>query len=373
MDVKELEQRLKNTPDRYKKLDLLEEIAGHFYDLEDYQKAVRYYHEAEKLAPHGNLMAYFLGQKGICQYLLHHDEEALKSLVQAKDLFDPGQEDFLPEAFALVHYFLGSLYEYNGQPEASLESRSKALQYLDHLGREAQWMLLAGLSRNCEEKGEHKRAIEYNLRAISLIGNDEPELAYLYENMGVNHYELGEYEKALSYFSKVLEVDPDFERKDEVFFNVGLCYQRLTDFKTALDSYLKLLEIKTVSSEDESLSWLYLEIAHCYYQLKDYRKSLQFTEEALKMSIRDKDELAEIHSFLANNYYALGHFEEAAREGEKTLKISENFRNLDILLPNLAMSFYQLNRKDKFRFYRDWCNRAFPELGWTKQLNKLKA
>ncbi len=81
----------------------------------------------------------------------------------------------------------------------------------------------------------------------------------------------------------------------------------------------------------------------------------------------------EIHSYLTNNYHALGRFEEAAKAGEETLAISDQFHNLEIMLPNLAMSHYHLGENKKFRFYRDQCNRDFPNLSWTKQLNKLEA
>ena len=95
-------------------------------------------------------------------------------------------------------------------------------------------------------------------------------------------------------------------------------------------------------------------------------------KKALSLSIEDKEEHAEVHSYLSNNYYALGRYPEAVEAGEETLKISDQFHNMKIMLPNLAMSYYQLGQKDKFHFYRDWCNRAFPELRWTKELNKLE-
>ena len=275
--------------------------------------------------------------------------------------------------YGLVQFFIGSLHEYNGENGSSLEARLEAVKYLDQLDPEAQWMLLAGISRNYEESGENHKAIEYSTRAISLISRDEPEIAYLYESLGINHYELSEYDKAIEYFSRALEAAPEFERKNELYFNIGLSYQRLLDFRLALNSYLKLLELKELSSKGEPLCWLYTEIAHCCYQLKEYDRSLQFVRKALKEPVEEKEELAEIRSYLTNNLHAQGKFEEAAREGEATLKISQKFPNMEIMLSNLALCYYNLSKKEEFEFYRDWCNRAFPDFSWTKQLNKLKA
>ncbi|MCZ6767664.1 MAG: hypothetical protein O7D93_00295, partial [Acidobacteria bacterium] len=81
---------------------------------------------------------------------------------------------------------------------------------------------------------------------------------------------------------------------------------------------------------------------------------------------------AEVHSYLTNNYYALGRYREAVEAGEKTLKISDKFHKMELMLPNLALSCYHLGQEDKFHFYRDWCNRDFPDLRWTRELNKLE-
>lgn len=372
MDVKKLEAKLKTATTVESKLALLDEIASYYYEKDNYQKALKYYKKGEELALEGNAQAYYLGQKGICYYLEHQDKGARQALMSAKEMFRLDRADFVPEMYGLVQFFLGSLHEYSGENRSSLEARLDALKYLEHLHPEAQWMLLAGISRNYEEGGENRRAIEYSTRAISLIAKDEPEIAYLYESLGINHHELAEYEKAIEYFSRILEVAPDFERKNEIYFNIGLSYQRLLNFRLALDSYLKMLELKELSSKGDSLCWLYIEIAHCCYQLKDYDKSLEFVRKALKGPVEEKEELAEIRSYLTNNLHALGKFREAAREGEKTLKISRKFPNMEIMLSNLALCYYNLEKKEKFRFYRDWCNRAFPDFSWTKHLNKLR-
>ncbi|HXK60631.1 MAG TPA: tetratricopeptide repeat protein [Acidobacteriota bacterium] len=374
MNVKALEGRLKSIQDTQERLDILDALADHYYDEDDFQKALRFYQEARELAPAGNPKAYYTAQSGICHYLLHNDREARDALFAARSMSDPMAPEFLPEIHGLLHYFLGSLLEYEGKNQASLEARLEALKYIDELHCEAQWMLLAGLSRNYEELGDNRKAIEYSTRAISLISEEDPELAYLYESLGHNHYELEEFDKALAYFSRVLEVDPQFERRDDVYFAIGLCYQRLTDYKTAVDCYKKLLEMKRLApTRQESLAWLYGEIAYCHYQLSEHEDTLRAIEEALRENIEKKEELAELRSFLTNSYQALGRYQEAVREGEKTLKISRHFPSLDLMLPNLALSYYHLGNLEQFRFYRNWCNREFPDRSWTKQLNKLKA
>jgi tetratricopeptide (TPR) repeat protein len=372
MNVKQLEQKLATVQEARDKLDVLDDIAAHYYEEDNYQKAVTYYQQAEKLAPAGNPRAYFQGLEGICYFLMNQDQEAFQALTGAKEMLHPDEKDFDPEIFGLIHYFLGSLYEYGKKNEASLESRLEAHKYMTHLDPEAQWMLLAGMSRNYELQGDFRKAVKFNTEAISLVSQDDPEIVYIFESLGYSYHELGEYDKALEYFSRVLEMDQGFERQDEIYFNIGLCNRRLLNFRMALDSYLKLLELKELQASPEPLTWLYIEIAHCYYSLKDHETSVEMVEKGLKESIEDQPEKAEIHSYLANNYHGMGRFEEAVEAGEQTLKISDEFHNMEIMLPNLALSYHQLGNTEKFEHYRDWCNRDFPELGWTKQLNKLE-
>ncbi len=372
MNVKQLKEKLTAAQGARGKLEILDEIAAYYYDQDDYQEAVTYYGAAEKLAPEGNPRAYYQGMEGICHFFLNKDQEAHQALLGAKQMLRSDEEDFDPEICGLVHYFLGSLYEYNDDNDTSLEFRLEAFKYLSQLHREPQWMLLAGMSRNYEQKGDLRNSVKFNTQAISLISNDDPEIAYIFERLGSNLYELGEYKKAQEYFARVIQVDPGFERKDDVYFSIGLCHQRLLDFRMALDSYLKLLELKELEPEKDPLAWLYIETANCYYNLKEHEKSIEFVGKALQEPIEDKEEQAEIQSYLTNNYYALGRYQEAIEAGEKTLKLSEQFNNMEIMLPNLTLSYYHLGQEDKFHFYRDWCNRAFPDLSWTQQLNKLE-
>ncbi len=373
MDVNDLEGMLRAEQDREDRLNILDELAGYYYDEEDYGRASEYYAEGEELCSPGNSKAYFAGQKGICQYQLRMDEESGKALLEASRMFAPDKPGFNPDVHSLVLFFLGSLYEYNGDHETSLKYRAEALNSLEALPREAQWMLLSGISRNYESRNEHRRALDFNTKAISLISEDDPELAQLYDSMGVNHFELGEFREALRYFSKVLTADPEFEGKDEVQRRIGLCYQRLLDHRMALDSYQKLLELKQLGRRaGESVVWIFIEIANCHYHLGENLKVLEVVQKGLEDPAASDEESARLRGYLTNACCALGRHEEAVEAGRQALEITDDFPGIELMLPNLAMSHYHLNQLDQFEVYRALCNRKYPDLSWTKHLNKLR-
>src|SRR4030042_7197262 len=114
MDVKALEGKLKSIQDVQERLDILDFLASHYYDADDYQRAIKFYKEAQELAAPGNPRAYYTAQFGICHYLLHNDREARQALLSAQRMSVPTAPEFSPEIHGLLPYFLGSLYEYEG-------------------------------------------------------------------------------------------------------------------------------------------------------------------------------------------------------------------------------------------------------------------
>ena len=97
MDVKQLEQTLATLQNVQDKLEVLDEIAAHYYEEDNFQKAVTYYQQAEKMAPKGNPRAYYQGLEGICYFLMNQDEKAYLALTGAKAMLRPAEKDFDPE------------------------------------------------------------------------------------------------------------------------------------------------------------------------------------------------------------------------------------------------------------------------------------
>lgn len=367
-----LQQQLRKCPSDEARVELLDEWADELCQADQFEQAISLYARALELETVQNVRAYLAGQMGICYYNLKDDAHAKKFLQEAVHLFDPQKEEFMPDMYGLVNFHLASIQEYEGNPRQALNTRLECLKYEDQLPNESRWVLFSGISRNYEELGKSDKALQFNARALEVIPPDDPNLKYLYESVGMNQFDLGHYDDAQTSLSKVLELDPNFERKDAISSRIGLCQHKLLNHQLALDSYQKILELKKISGGDQDLCWLYIEIAHCHYRLKQYQKSLEICQHALEEPIRDKRELAEIRSYLTNNFYELGHYEKAVEEGEKTLKISRNFHNLKLMLFSMALSYYKLGDRRNFKKYQDWCQREFPEENLTRYIEGLK-
>jgi tetratricopeptide (TPR) repeat protein len=371
MESKELKAKLQGASSSEERISLLDSHAEKLFERGRYAESGKYFKQAFDLAKQPNVRAYFAGQVGICHYNAGKDKEALAHLLKSARLFVPQKPEFMPDMCGFVHFYLGSLYEYHGKITQSLQARQVCEKYVESQERDTQWMLYAGISRNYEMLGRHDEAIQYSQRAIQVLSDNDPGLAYLYESMGNSYMGLKQYHEAIKHFSKVLEMDPNFERSDDVHLKVANCYQQLTNDQMALETYEKILELKHLTGRRENLIWLYIKIAQCQFRLERYEKSLLVTLEALRRQPRNTLEKAEVRSYLTNNYYELGRCQEAVAEAEKTVKIAKKFPGDNLFYFRLALSYFKLGNKRNFTRYRTLCHKRFSEDSWIAYLDKL--
>jgi len=371
MNRRELKSKLTKAKTKDEKIALLDAFAEGLFEKGKFNDAADFYAQAMALAKQANIKAYLAGRIGISNYNAGNDREALNYLLKSSRAFQPGKPEFMPDMYGFVHFYLGSLYEYHGRVEKSLEARRVCEQYIDTQEKDTRWLLCAGISRNYEVLGKHDDAIRYSQKAIQVLSDNDPGLAYLYESMANNYLSLKQSHEAIKYYSKVLEMDPNFERRDDIYLKLADSYHKLTNHQRALESYQKILELQQLTGKRKSLIWLYIKIAHCHFRLDQYEKSLLTTLEGLRRQPRNKLERAELRGYLTINYYELGRYQEAAFEGEKTLKLAKRFPNDHLLYFRLALSYFKLGNRKNFTSYRTLCRKLFRNDSWNKYLEKL--
>ncbi len=368
---KEFNDKLKGATSADERIALMDKYAEELFSKDKYSEAIRIYSQASRTSNQPNTKAYFEGKIGICYFNNGKDKDAFAHLLKSLRLFNPDMAEFMPDMYGFVCFHLGSLYEYYGKTAKSLKARKMCEEYIDSQEKDTQWMLYAGIGRNYEAMGMHGEAIQYAQKAIQVLSDNDPGLTYLYESMANNYMGLQQYHEAIKHFSKILELDPNFERRDEIHLKMGDCYRQLANYAMAIESYEKILELKQITGKKKDLVWIYLKIAECRFRLESYEKSLLVTLEILRRNPRNKLEKAEARSFLTNNYYELGRYKEAVEEGEKTLALAKRFPNDDLFYIRMALAYHKLGDKKSFAKYRSICRRMFKEDNWNKYLEKL--
>lgn len=75
-----------------------------------------------------------------------------------------------------------------------------------------------------DEKGEHKKAIDFYTKAMKL----RPNIADNYQNRGLAYYHMGDKEKAIADYKKALELEPNHQMaKEQLAIVQGRAYRQL--------------------------------------------------------------------------------------------------------------------------------------------------
>ena len=371
MNQQQFEAKLKKAVTEEQRISLFDSYAEELFNKDNYSEAIKVYSQAFKIPKQPNIKAYFAGRIGICHFNAGNDQKAFQYLLKSVRLFEPDKPEFMPDMYGFVSFHLGSLYEYHGKIAKSLEARKVCEEYLDSQEKDTRWMLYAGLSRNYEALGKHSEAIRYSQRAIQVLSDNDPGLSYLYESMANNYMGLKQFQEAIKHFAKVLELDPMFERRDEIHVKMAECYRQLANYTMALETYEKILELKQITAKKKELVWLYLKMAECEFRLESFEKSLLIALEILRRSPGNKLEKTEARSYLTDNYYELGRYKEAVEEGERTLMLAKRFPNDDLFYVRMALSYHKLGDKKSFAKYRSLFRKMFQDDNWNKYLEKL--
>jgi tetratricopeptide (TPR) repeat protein len=371
VNQQQFKAKLKTAATSEERMSLHDAYAEELFARENYSEAVKVLAQASKIARLPNIKAYFSGRIGICHFNSGNDKQAFLYLLKSAQLFEPDKPEFMRDMYGFVFFHLGSLYEYHGKAAKSLEARKVCEEYLDSQEKDTRWMLCAGISRNYESLGKHEEAIRYSQKAIQVLSDNDPGISYLYETMANNYMGLKQYLEAVKHFAKVLELDPKFERRDEMQLKMADCYRQLSNYKMALETYEKMLELKRITGKKKDLVWIYLKMAECHFRLEAFEKSLIVALETLRRNPGDRLEKAEARSYLTDNYYELGRYKEAVEEGEKALLLATRFPNDDLFYVRMALSYHRLGDKKSFKKYRTLFRKLFRDDNWNKYLEKL--
>ncbi|CAF1464367.1 unnamed protein product [Adineta steineri] len=178
--------------------------------------------------------------------------------------------------------------------------------------------------------------------------SDEGEKAFYYNQLGGVHLNQRDYEKAIWYNEKGLEIckktlPSNHPSLATSYNNIGLAYHCMGEYPKALSSHTKAHEMykKTLPSNHPSLAQSYNNIAAVYDSMKEYSNALSLHEKAVE--IRQKSlpsnhpDLAASYNNIGGVYDNMGEYTKALSFYEKDLGIKE--KSLPSNHPHLATSY----------------------------------
>lgn len=146
---------------------------------------------------------------------------------------------------------------------------------------------------------EYEKAIYYFKKSINVI--EDTDFVNPFNNIARCYIELKDNEMALKYYNIGIEKIPN---EDSLYYNKAKLYRRMKLYEESIDSYKQGLKIENIDKED-----YYDEIGDVYRAMKDYKKALDWYEKIV--SINPK------HSFV---YRSMGYVYEEINEYDKAIK-----------------------------------------------------
>ncbi|CAF1386165.1 unnamed protein product [Adineta steineri] len=189
---------------------------------------------------------------------------------------------------------------------------------------------------------DFEKAIWYFEKALEICRkihpSNHPHLGTSYNNIGGVYDKMGEYSKALSFYEKALEINQktlpsNHHHLASSYNNIGNVYNNMGEYLKALSSHKKSLEIyqKTLLSNHPLLAGLYNNIGSMYHKMGEYSRALSFYEKAVQINQKT---LPSNHPNLATSYNNIGLVYNNMKEYSKALSYYERALNIfKVLLP----------------------------------------
>jgi tetratricopeptide (TPR) repeat protein len=195
----------------------------------------------------------------------------------------------------------------------------------------------------------------------------ESERAPIYSQLGSAKYNQGEYQEAIVFYEKSLEIDqktlpsnhPDLGVS---YHNIGLVYESMGDYSNALSSHEKALEIrqKSLPPNHPDLASSYNNTGNMHYNMCDYSKALSSYEKVLTIKQQSLPpnhlDLADSYSNIGLVYDSMGDHSKALSSYEKALAIQQeslpsNHPDLSATYNNIGAAYEDMRAYSTACFY----------------------
>ncbi|HEY9177183.1 MAG TPA: tetratricopeptide repeat protein, partial [Flavipsychrobacter sp.] len=189
-------------------------------------------------------------------------------------------------------------------------------------------------------KGAYDRAIDYYEQALAIdkqhYGESHPNTAADYNNLGSVWYIKGEYDKSIEYFELALAIDREYhgELHPDIatrYNNIGNAWLSKGKYKNAIDYYEQALAIdKHHHGESHpTISPCYNNLGMAWMSIGKYDKAIVYFKRAL---VIDKQYFGESHPKLATRFnnlglawYSKGAYDKAIKYYEQSLAILKKY------------------------------------------------
>jgi tetratricopeptide (TPR) repeat protein len=232
-----------------------------------------------------------------------------------------------------AEYYIAVTALYLDYPEAEVQIDRFVRNHSEH--PKAQ-LIFNDLGRYYFEVGEFQKAITYLEKAVAnpISAAKKVESSY---RLGMSYYKTNQFDRALAAFNTV-KADPTFENAADASFYAGVINYRNGNYQEAYTDFQRVENHPYYKSE--APNW----IVSSLYQLKRFDELVTYGERVLNQQQRGNTKLDDVALYVAEVYYEKGDYKAAAPAYERYKRMKAG-----TLPPAVALHYgHSLFRADNF-------------------------
>lgn len=332
-------------------------LGGYYYFKEDYKKAVKYYTKAFninlfKFGPDNNEILEAIMNLSYCNRQLENYEEELSNLLMAKNIIDKN-EIYSNERF-LIMINLANLYDYFGNRQDGIFLFENVFELIEN-------KKIIGINLNddyYEAFYTYAETLYYNnqyqdsIKIIEKLPDEHKNNKNILKLLANNYYYIEEYKQSIYFYNKaLLKIDNEVEKISIYEYFAG-SYQSLLDYDSAINIYIKIIDIAEREKLTEELITAYFRRGFCYYELKNNLSAIDSFNLGFKISGRPYflERLAQCYENENQKNSAFQYYLEYANK----VKEEENSNEKEVIEVAIRNTIRLANDLDKEKELPEW-------------------
>jgi len=202
-----------------------------------------------------------------------------------------------------------------------------------------------GVLANIHKNASQRDSTEFYLEGLKTLAANANEIDWNHINQiynsttGLYYKNIGRPKEALPYLLRGYEYSKKIGKKDEIYgqaINLGNCYYQISDYKKSLQYHLIALKGFESSGNKSGQSFCYNNISNCYYEMNRFAESISYLKKSVKLKkeLNDKRGLANAEQNLGNNYMGLENLILAEKHFKNAIALNKELDNVSGLIAN---------------------------------------
>jgi signal transduction histidine kinase/Flp pilus assembly protein TadD len=265
--------------------DGLDVLSNYYYDREKYPEALGNLNQLLVLYTHlGDSVkkARTFKQIGLSNYNIGNYDKAIRAFHNAVQLAVSQHEDKL---LATCYQNIGVLYAALDRRKEAMDYYRKALDlYRIQKNRENEAGILQNMGIIFSDEKKDKEALGYYLSALKIYTElkDSLSMGEMYLNLGSLYEDHADYPRSLRYYNQALSIFLKENYKFGIaygYISLGMVSRKTGDYKKALEQLQKSLEYSRMISLVENETDCHQELSKVYFALGDFRSAYEELKE----------------------------------------------------------------------------------------------